>query len=213
MNKNKEHILIIFNILFGLFVGTNVVPSLFSSSIPLSIESLLHHYIPSALMLLIFGLNFWSCYTLLKSKDKEKIFKYNLIITLHSFFWFLLIFIGYFFANNVIFPLISFIIIGIIFHKLKRFYPNIARILSIVSLLIVILVIIFSFEESYCWEKGEKADPTGSKMVAITEQDRKLFPNLTEGINEVGLAVLTHFKCHENFNLIKAIQEKYLFIK
>ncbi len=213
MNKNKYYLLIIFNILFGLLITINAIPSLVTFSIPLSTGSLLHHYLPLILTLLILGLNIYSFYTLVKSQEREKIFKSNLIITLYSIFWFLLIFLGYFFANNVIFPAISFVVVGIIFHKLKRFYPNIARVLSIVSLLIVILVIIFSFEESYCWGKGDEADPSGSKMVAITEQDRKLFPNLAEGINEVGLAVLTHFKCHNNFNLIKAIQEKYLFIK
>lgn len=209
MNNNKYYLLIIFNIFFGSFVAFNAVPPVFKYPIPISIGSLLHHYLPSGLAFLIIGLNIYSAYTIFKSKDKEKLFRINLIITLYSVSWFLFMFFGYFFANNILFPIICLTLIGFVFYKLRQISPHVIKILSVTSILVVVLVIMFSFEESYCWGKGDEADPSGSKFVeTVTEEDKEIAINSGVQPGMVGVAFLAHMRCHKNFDFYKAVNLK-----
>ena len=51
-------------------------------------------------------------------------------------------------------------------------------------------------------------------MVIATEADKKLFD--TEIIpkeSQIGISWQAHMKCHQDFDFIRALKEKYLFIK
>lgn len=50
------------------------------------------------------------------------------------------------------------------------------------------------FEEDYCLQIADRADPTDQKKVEPTAEERK------RGITSVGLGYRVHMQCHERFS-------------
>lgn len=201
MKINKEFFLVVFNIGFAIFLGNLMFGNGFLNLfIPLSIGSLLHHYLPTFLMLFFLFSNLGSAYSIIHTKDKtKKNLRPHFLITIHTVVWFLILFLGYFFVSNLFFPIVAVLIIAGDFLFLKKvFKKKIYILFSLITVTVIVSTILFGFEEDYCWKKGDEADPTGSKIVAITG---------------TGVAWQAHMKCHDNFNFINALEEKYLFIR
>jgi len=70
-----------------------------------------------------------------------------------------------------------------------------------------------SFEETYCWQKGEKADPLGSKMVQVTQRDEQEVKTSIPVGGQIGLAWKTHLLCHAHFNTVNAVKESFVLKK
>lgn len=101
-----------------------------------------------------------------------------------------------------------------IFYFLRKPSKKIAVILSLVTLLVSVAVIISSFEEDYCFEKGTQADSTGLKRVIAKKEDVMVLKDfdVNEG-TQIGVSFQTHMLCHDTFNFMDAIKEKYSFTK
>lgn len=216
MKINKKFFLAVFNIGSALFLGYFILGNGFLNLfVPLDFGSLLHHYLPTALMLFFLSSNLWSAHHLIRTKDETgKNLKLSFVMTIHTIVWFLILFLGYFFVSNSFFPIASLFIVIADFLLLRRIFKKVAYIFSVATLLVVVLTVLLGFEEDYCWKKGEQADPTGSKIAIATEEDKKLFDTeVIPGQTQVGVVWQAHMRCHENFNFINALKEKYLFSK
>lgn len=136
------------------------------------------------------------------------------VLTFSTVFWFVLLFVGYFFASNIAFPIVS-LTLGIsMLYFLRKSSKKIAIVLSLITLLVSVVVIISGFEEDYCWEKGARADSTGSKFSTATKEDVLALNDfdIKEG-SQIGISFKEHMLCHSSFNFEDALKEKYLFIK
>ena len=210
----KLRVLAFSNILFSVFFGFILLKTT-SGSVPfLSIQSFIHAYGPNAILLLSLVVNVMIAYRILIQKESRKKFFFYLLLTISTIVWFLLLFFGYFFVSSVVFPIISITLGLICFYALKRSSKKMAVILAVTTVIVSGIVIVSGFEEDYCWKKGDAADPTGTKMVKATASDAKRLQGfkVTEG-SDIGVSFRAHMLCHDSFNFVKALEEKYIFLK
>jgi hypothetical protein len=147
----------------------------------------------------------------LKEKLGKKYFKLGSIITCITLS-ILTIIPGYFFTNNLLFPIS--ILTFIVLFLLANWEDN--RILGIILSTIMISALVYTFtigfEENYCWAKGDEAQAKAIKeginpySGPLTETDKE------QGYTQVSVAYRAHMDCHKNFNLEDAIRIKYSFI-
>ena len=211
---SKYKVLVVVNILLSIFFIFTLVTSSYSKEPLISINSFIHAYAPNGILLFSLVMNAFLAYKLLIKKDNKLPYYLYLILTFSTVLWFIMLFIGYFFASNIIFPIISLILIVSIFYFLRKSSKKLAIILSLLTLLVSLVVIISSFEENYCWDKGTQADDTGSKMVIATKEDAVALKgfDVKEGA-QIGVSFRTHMLCHNTFNFIEALKERYSFTK
>lgn len=211
---SKYKILGVVNVLLSIFFVFILATSAYSKEPLVSVESFIHAYAPNGVMLFSLLMNGFLAYKLLVKKESKLPFYLYLILTFSTIFWFLLLFIGYFFASNVIFPVVSLALVIAIFYFLRISSTRIAVMLSLITLFVSIVVIISSFEEDYCWGKGTEADNSGSKMVVATTQDAVALKgfDVKEGA-QIGASFRAHMLCHNTFSLTEALKERYSFTK
>lgn len=184
----------------------------------ITIDSVVHQYLPNLVFFFSLGINVYLGYKLLwKHYDQTK-FKQYLVLTFLTIFWFIWLFIGYLFASEIIYFLVSSIIIAVIFIFLRKFSIRWAIMTSFVTLLVLIMVVAFAFEEDYCWKKGDEIAVGKPDMITISAQEAGDVMsggiyNPASSSAEVGTAAYYHFKCHQNFDFSKALKEKYLLLK
>lgn len=214
---SKFQILGFINCLLGVLPAAILSGLFFSPPPQISISSIIYQYLPNLIFSFSLGLNIYLGYQLIWKHNDSKRFRQYLFLTFLTVFWFLWIFVGYFFASSAIYPLISFVIIIGIFFLIKKLSTKLALLASLTTLLVVGITISFGFEEDYCWRKGDEMAVRQSAMITIPEQEaRRVLPNgnyisVSEvGTTEVGTAAYYHFKCHEDFNLDKALKKKYI---
>lgn len=210
----KYKILGTINVLLSIFFIFILATSAYSKEPIVSLSSFIHAYALNGVLLFSLVVNSGLAYKLLIKKENKLPFYLYLVLTLSTVLWFLLLFIGYFLASNVIFLIILLAIIIAIFYFLRKPSQKIAITLSLITLLVSIIAIISSFEEDYCWGKGMQVDATGSKMVIATKEDAAALKgfDVKEG-TQIGASFKAHMLCHNTFNLTEALNERYSFIK
>lgn len=191
-----------FFFLFAFFSSFAVVP----------ITSVLDliEYLPSLLLLVFTAFSGYSAFKLLSNKQTLQSWKWLLLVTAIPLFWFLLMFFGHFFASSFLFVVVALVLVFGSYFLAKKFSSKMALFLSLTTLLVSLIVIATSFEEDYCWRKGDAADNTGREMVIATQQDAKDLKEFNiEAGTPIGKSFRVHMLCHTTFSFSKALQEKY----
>ncbi len=147
-----------------------------------------------------------------KGKNKNQIFMY-LTLIIHSIVWPIIFFTGFFLVTEIIFPISILTFAYLTYLFVIKINKRISFALPIFTIIISIYTIIILFEEPYCLSKGNILDPKSSKFVEVTDEDRKLAPELIGNWDKISLSFREHLRCHATFNLIQAIKDKYLFLK
>ncbi len=131
------------------------------------------------------------------------------IATFIPLLWVALLFVGFFFASDIIFLILSIILAILIFLYFNKVSLKFALFLSIVTLFASFATIASSFEEDYCQKMGEKAAKSDSTMVTATKEDAEKLKDfdVKEG-SQIGVSFRTHMLCHNSFNLIRALRGK-----
>lgn len=211
---SKYKVLGVVNILISIFFLFILVTSAYSKSPVVSLATLIPGYAPQGIILFSLCMNGFIAYKLLLKKKPILPFKLYLILTFSTVFWFLLLFIGYFYASEVIFPIASLVLTIFMFYFLRKSSKKIAITLSIITLLVSFVVVISSFEEDYCWSKGTEADKTGSHMVVATRNDANALKGfgVKEG-TQIGVSFRAHMLCHTTFNFTNAVKERYFLLR
>jgi len=207
---SKLRVLGFANFLLSLFFLFLLVTSGYSTKPLESLPSFIHAYAATGVEIFLLGVNVFLTYKIFFKKEKKPPYAQYLTLTLATVFWFAMLFGGYFIASNVIFPIVSILFILGIFFYFRKKSQKFAIFLSVVTFIVCLIVIMSSFEEDYCWRKGDVADPTGSQMVMATQTDVSALKefNVEEG-QKIGVSFRAHMLCHNNFNLIDAMKEKY----
>lgn len=210
----KYTILGVVNVLLALLFGLIVGSSPYSSTALVSFNSFIRAYAPNIILGLSLLLNILLAYKLLVKKEKKlPIFLYT-ILTFSTLFWAILLFIGYFFASSVLFPVVAIILTIGVYLLVRSKSQKIAIILSLVTLLVSLVVVISNFEEDYCFRKGMQADPSGSKMITATKLDENGLKEFdVKAGNKIGISFRTHMLCHNTFNFSDGVKDTYFSIK
>jgi len=156
-------------------------------------------------------LNLFLAIQFISAKKKKFPFTRWAILTQLSIFWFLFFFVGSFFSSVLWLPLLSVALVVIFFFILKKTSLKIAILNSVTMVLIFILILLFSFEEDYCWNQGTKADPSGI-MVIATQQDIEALKGSLNDIkpgDSVGESWRVHMLCHTTFHLADGLKDVY----
>lgn len=129
-------------------------------------------------------------------------------------FWFLIFFVGYFVASNIIFPIVSLVLVILIFKSLAKYSRKFAIFITIVTFLVATYTFTINFEEDYCSKKGFEMAKNGPEMVIATKEDELALKefDVVEGM-QIGANFRTHMLCHLNFNFKNALKDKYFFSK
>ncbi len=202
------------NILFCGFVGFIFIKSVHPESFISILKSHPLSLAPTAILLLCALTNAFFTHLLLFKKKPTLPFYILANLTFFPLIWLGMIFIGFFFASEYIFPIVSFAIAIFSFFYLKKFSKKAAIIISIITLLIPIVTIASSFEEDYCQKKGTEAVKTGGMTVVATKEDSEQLEgfDVKEG-SQIGVSFRTHMICHNTFNFFEALKERYSFTK
>lgn len=208
----------------GALVWMGVLPSLKSVSEgdlpPFDFQTLIHTYFPTVLLVSFFFVNVYcACMFLFKTLSKHSAWL-HIILTIGTFIWTVLMLGGYFFSPHMAYPWVSLGTVIVIFFLLRKFSLRVALVMSLLTLVILVVTLVFGFEESYCWGKGDEAAWGTSGMTEVSwevakKYDQYMGGETTPGLPkyELGTAFMAHMDCHANFNFAKAIQEKYLLKK
>lgn len=202
-------------IAFGFFaLIVNSFSFLFTGTPPLEfldtrdlVFNLLLFFIAPAILL---ALNLLSALKLLRtSNPTDSSIKLGLLASSISF-CLLIFFPGYFFTSELFFPLIIFLFVALLLYSSWNKARPLGVFLAIAVLLTSAYSFQTSFEEDYCWKKGDEAqyevESKGESIWIPVRDDEK------KGIgesNQVSVAYRAHMDCHKNFNFKEALNEKY----
>lgn len=138
--------------------------------------------------------------------------KYKLLFVLLIVipFWFLIYFVGYFVASNIIFPITSIVLVALVFHFLSKLSKRLAIFISTITFLVSSYTFVVNFEEDYCSRKGFGVDKNGSEMVMATKEDELALKEfqVVEGM-QIGVNFRTHMLCHTTFSFTDALKDNY----
>lgn len=191
----KNKILGLFNLLFGAFFiyaifALNPNPSL--QDITREVES-----IPFILAALT---NFFISYQLIAKKKLHIPYYIYALLTFIPLVWIGMLFIGFFFASEFIFPIVSIVIAVLLFLYFQKHSKPYAIYVASVTIITVLIVLISSFEEDYCSRKGQEAEKSGPRITKATKEDAARLEGF--GVKEgsmIGVAFRTHMLCHDSF--------------
>ncbi len=175
-----------------------------------SLYSITKTYAPLLVIVGLACITIYVLYTLRTTHSKKRSFPLLSMLTILPIIWFFFAFFGFFFVSQPLFPISAFLLACAAYY----FFNNISRRLAIaipLATLVIMGVVIFSnFEEDYCTRAGVIADPTGGKYVQATSDDAKLLAwnNVRKG-DQIGVAFRAHFRCHNTFHFIDALQKSY----
>jgi hypothetical protein len=152
-----------------------------------------------------------TAYKLFVKKQKPQELRILMLITFLPLMWFLMFFIGYFFAANPLLPAVVILFAGALFYFTKPLSQKIAIIITCITILVYIITIVSSFEEDYCWKKGDRLHPNPGEMVTATKDDEKRLQtfNIKAG-NKIGSSFREHMLCHQTYDFPQALKETYL---
>ncbi len=190
------------------------IPPIGSIPMPFNLEFVLS-YLPEFITTTALIINLTLAYKLLIKKQISQ-FKLYAIWTGASVFWVIFTFIGYFFASNVSFLIISLLLTALVYYFIQKISRKSALYISALTVVVIIISIGASFEENYCWGEGDEAlAKSGTETVIATIEDEQKL-NGASGIRvKAGEPVYTHFRahfiCHRDFEFSQALKEKYLF--
>lgn len=212
MSKNK--VLGVISTLLSVFYVYILATSTYSADAFSSPITFIQAYTPNLILLFSFFLNSFIGYKLLFGKSKKLPFYLYLTLTFSTVFWFLLLFVGFFYASNIIFLAVSAVLVIMVFFLLHKTSERTALFLSLMTLFVSAVVIASSFEEDYCWKKGLEADSSGSKMISATPEDVQKLQgyDVKEGA-QIGVSFRAHMLCHSSFNFTEALKEKFVLFK
>lgn len=214
----KYKLLAFVNVLLAALLGYFIVSTLLPPhSSTFSLEIFINTHLPLTMFFLFVLGNLILAYKILLSKQRPEkaIFTGYIFLTAYTVLWTFFLFFGFFFASNFSFLLFSIVLIATTFFLAKKFAPKFAFWLTLVTALTAITAIAYGFEEDYCENKGFQADRTGGKMVTATKEDEEMlggFEFVKEG-SEIGLSFREHMLCHNTFDFVEAVKEKYILQK
>lgn len=141
-----------------------------------------------------------------------KKYKLLIIFSMAIPFWFLILFVGYFVASSIFFPIFSIILVILIFYFLSKLSKKFAIFISIITFLVATYTFVLNFEEDYCSKKGFEVEKNGPEMVVATKEDELALKefDVVEGM-QIGINFRTHMLCHISFNFVGALRDKYFF--
>ncbi len=211
---SKFEILGFINLILGI-IFLFFIKNIFLYPSAVNLNGFIHNNLPNGVIFTASILNFYLGYKLFwKQGSNRHQFSVYLILTLQTIFWFLWLFIGYFFVSELIYPVISLGLIAAVFIFVRKLSASLALLTSLVTLLVVILTLTFSFEEDYCWKKGDEMAAGKPSVTTIpAHEEREVFGDalgtIASDSAQVGTAAYYHFKCHQNFDFNPALKEKF----
>jgi len=141
---------------------------------------------------------------------KRFVTRFSIIaIVLSVIFWAAIFFIGYFFTSQILFYVIAFLLLVFIYFFTSKVSKRLSIALSIITILVIVGVFMYGFEEDYCTRKGDEADRSGSTFVIATRDDASLLSayEVKEG-SQIGANFKHHMTCHHSFDLVDALKNK-----
>ena len=208
----KPKLLGFINFIFAVFFAWMFVTSPKYGTQMAIWDSLFQLLLPSLLIAFFAGMNGYLGFQLLKNKKQKSVPAFYGILTFAPLFWFVGMFLGYFIASSIFLPIAVAAISVAIFYYFRDASLKIAKFLTITTVVVAVILLAGSFEEDYCWDKGSKADPTGTQMIPATAEDAAELKSY--GIAEgqlVAIGFSKHMRCHQTFNLRSAIADQYWF--
>lgn len=118
--------------------------SLTTLPVEISFQFFIHTYLPDIVLTLALIINLIIFYRIVIKKQSQD-FKLNVIWTLFSFLWQLLMFFGYFFASDVRFPVISFSLVAFVFYFIQKISQKSAYAITVITIIVIIMTIMFGF--------------------------------------------------------------------
>lgn len=198
------------NLLLCILFIFVLVTSTYSVKPFFSLQSFLQAYTPNGVVLFSLVVNALLAYTLFSKKPHSLPYRLAVILTLLPLYWFMLIAVGYFQATNRIVHVLLIIAVGLLFYFIRKSSQKIAVALALITLVISVAAIFSGFEEDYCWGKGMRLDPTGTKMVVASKTDAISLKqyDVKEGA-QISENFRVHMLCHTSFNFASAIKDVY----
>lgn len=206
---NKYSLLGLINVAFLVWFIVIIAGSNYHVSYP-SFYSAVKGYSSLIIIFFLALISVRNTYILLYKQPKKISWSLMSLLTFISLFWFIFSFIGFFFARSVFFPLSSLLIAGAFYFYIRQKSRNVALFLALGTMSIMVLVIFSSFEESYCYNQGMRADPTGAKFMQASKEDAiKLTGYKIVKGQEIGTAFRAHMLCHQSFSFPQALFKAY----
>lgn len=204
--------LCLLNVLLGLFflkfISISTVGHL-PTPLPLSFDVVIK-YVPNLIVLTLSVSSFLLAYAIGTQKGITRSLMVSASITGSTVMWFLLIFSEIFGTKFLL--LFSFTTSALIILFLRNVSLKAAGILSFITVLLTGLIVLSNFEENYCWEKGNQAEPGPiANMIAATNEDaRKMSGYGIKPGDPIGISFRAHMLCHDTFRFSDALKETML---
>jgi len=146
---------------------------------------------------------------LINHKIDHKFLSMFITLTFLPLIWIVIFFLSYFVFSVVIYILLTLIILTMIYKLIFKINKKIGIIIFLITFVISTWSFSSSFEENYCTQKGEVADPSHRQTVIATKEDIRLLQrfDLHED-DQLMVNFRTHMYCHLNFNLANALLGK-----
>lgn len=206
----KQKIIAVLNILAGLF-SLVVVIQLIKTPLVLG-NAPIDFYIAPTILTLIAVFNFLFAYKILKSRKADIKRDIGALVSLHIFAWTAILFIGYFFASEILFTILVVLFIATVIFISRQYALKLIIFLSIITTGISLYTIANGIEEDYCWKLADETKSQYPEWVEPETEEEKQFVGGASG-HKISGWMRAHFKCHKEFNLLSVLKERYLFLK
>lgn len=136
------------------------------------------------------------------------------VLTVLPLCWFCMYVVGSFFVTNLWFPsMMTALMVGM-YYLMQKSSRRLAAIVTALTCLVLLAVIVSTFEEAHCSQKGRQHDPSGKEMTEATQEDADVLSDfgITAG-QMIGVGFREHMLCHSDFKLGTAVAERYFFTK
>ncbi len=207
----KSTLLGICNLILVFWFSYILLKSDYNLKAFLSFYSAIKASVSIGVVLFFLLVNGYLSYILFFKLPKKPSYPILSALTFAPLFWFILVFISFSFASQPILPLLTLILCLTLYFFFRKYSKKIALFLTLGTAIVMLIVLITSFEEDYCLKQGYIMDRSGTKSIRATKDDAKRLKDF--GVftgQEIGVSFRAHMLCHNTFDLGKALQQIYL---